>query len=213
MLGEFLIWDSRVLAFCRMSTASYMQDATLINFAKTPLMVSREYSNCTWLIAPPPIYPPCSRSHPSWSWQPCTIPPKRALRAAHSPLSDQMVPATSVRVCHCLLSKWIFIWNEKHKQTNKPKDKQKKRTGHDCQQHGARNIALLPIIWISSPAPWMYLVDELSESTIAYQTEMNAIYQSCVFALLPIEFDPARFFLLPLCNFSQGGNLAQHPCF
>ena len=57
----------------------------------------------------------------------------------------------------------------------------------------------------------MYLVDELSESTIAYQTEMNAIYQSCVFALLPIEFDPARFLLLPLCNFSQGENLAQYP--
>ena len=54
ILGEFLIWDSRVLAFCRMSTASYMQDATLIDFAKTPLMVSRKYSNCTWLIAPLP---------------------------------------------------------------------------------------------------------------------------------------------------------------
>ena len=121
--------------------------------------------------------------------------------------------ATSVRVCHCLLSKWIFIWNEKHKQTNKPKDKQKKRTGHDCQQYGARKIALLPIIWISCPAPWMYLVDELSESTIAYQKDMNVIYYRCVFALLAIEFDPARFFLLPLCNFSQGGNLAQHPCF
>ena len=59
----------------------------------------------------------------------------------------------------------------------------------------------------------MYLVDELSQSTIAYQTEMNAINQSCVFALLPIEFDPGRFFLLPLCNFSQGGTLAQRPSF
>ena len=57
----------------------------------------------------------------------------------------------------------------------------------------------------------MYLVDELSESTIAYQKDMNVIYYRCVFALLAIEFDPARFFLPPLCNFSQGENLAQYP--
>ena len=94
---------------------------------------------------------------------------------------------------------------------NKSIDKQIKKTGHDCKQYGARNIALLSIILISCPAPWVYLVEKLPKSTIAYQKEMNAIYQSCVFALLPIEFDLARFFLLPLCNFSQGENLAQHP--
>ena len=94
---------------------------------------------------------------------------------------------------------------------NKSIDKQIKKTGHDCKQYGARNIALLSIILISCPAPWVYLVEKLPKSTIAYQKEMNAIYQSCMFALLPIEFDLAHFFLLPLCNFSQGENLAQPP--
>ena len=147
MLGEFLIWDSRVLAFCRMSTASYMQDVTLINFAKTPLMVSREYSNCTWLIAPPPIYPPCSRSHPSWSWQPCTIPPKRALRAAHSPLSDQMVqPPVCASVIACCLNEFSSGMKNTNKRTNQKTNKKREQDMTANSMAHATLLALLLII-------------------------------------------------------------------
>ena len=118
----------------------------LINFAKTPPMVSREYLNCTWLIVPLPSAhhaPALTHLGPG---NPAQFPP-REHSAPPIPLfpTRWCQPPVCASVIACCPNEFYLERKTQTNEQTKIQTKQK-RTGHDCQQHGARSIALLPII-------------------------------------------------------------------